>query len=297
MSRFHLILAMIELSQSPIVTIASSDKRLDQPMPPPTPAVTLPAAADPAANPASTTIGLDPVDAANLAALATFATSITDRLSRDVHGNFFIKGSKTGKDTRHGELGELFSLVTRLEEFKTIVTKYIALLTPKEKEMAETEKVVSLNKNMKGVVEAMMEAKFGDKLRDLKVENQRLKEDVDKLKDAKTGGPGLVKVKENIRLLQADFGVLEKWRGKKEDIINELYQWAIDKDKADAKTSSSVRALEGWQSTMKTWKASIDSWMPTVDNWTSQMSSYITMAYVLLEDGSQANVEIDYTWV
>ncbi|KAK5739316.1 hypothetical protein LTR17_005422 [Elasticomyces elasticus] len=280
-------------------------------MPPPTLAVTSPAAADPAANPPSTTIGLDPVDAANLAALAIFATSITDRLSRDVHGNFFIKGSKTGKDTRHGELGELFSLVTRLEEFKTIITKYIALLTPKEKEMAETEKVVSLNKSMKGVVEAMMEAKFGDKMRDLKVENDRLKEDVKKLQDAKTGGPGLVKVKDNIHGLQSSVKILEQWKTKEDKVHMEEVQGRAESLKvlskggvadlradvnvlqSDVMTLKQGKSLTTYDLTrvqnrlaaMEGWKGEVELWQKSERAWSTRQTGLINILAHLLCDG------------
>lgn len=52
---------------------------------------------------------------------------VTNRLSSDVCGNIFIEGGSLGNDKRHGQLGEVFSLMSRPEGFKATMDDYIAL--------------------------------------------------------------------------------------------------------------------------------------------------------------------------
>lgn len=63
--------------------------------------------------------------------------SLTGRPFRETHGNFFVEGAKTGKDTRYGQLGDLFSLLSRLENLKETLNQYIALHAAKETAPAE----------------------------------------------------------------------------------------------------------------------------------------------------------------
>ncbi|KAK3111643.1 hypothetical protein LTR53_012904 [Teratosphaeriaceae sp. CCFEE 6253] len=125
-----------------------------------------------------TNTGLERIDATKLNSLLE---SLTSRLSRDVNGNFFVEGSKTGKDTRYGQLGDLFSLMSRLEGFKTIMDKYITLHTPKE--VVKPEKPVSINQNIKAVVAELVEQQVATRLRDLSVR-------CDRLEDAQAKQPG-----------------------------------------------------------------------------------------------------------
>ncbi|KAK5715080.1 hypothetical protein LTR15_010496 [Elasticomyces elasticus] len=130
------------------------------------------ATADPICTPCGTNTGLERIDATKL---NTLLTSLTERLSRDAHGNFFVQGARTGKDTRHGQLGELFSLVTRLEGFKTTMDKYIELHSPKD--VPEAEKSTSLNKSTRATMESVIDSRVEARFRDLQLRCERLEAD------------------------------------------------------------------------------------------------------------------------
>ncbi|KAK5697912.1 hypothetical protein LTR97_006871 [Elasticomyces elasticus] len=156
---------------------------------PSTPAVPV----DAICNSCGTNTGLDRIDATKLNDLFN---TLTNRLSRDVQGNFFVEGAKTGKDTRHGQLGDLYSLRAQLDGFKTTMDKYIALHAPKEKEMDEKPASINMNKNQKAAIAEMVESQVKERFRDLSIRCERLEEDVSKVKDRKGGakaGAGVMK--------------------------------------------------------------------------------------------------------
>ncbi|KAK4570165.1 hypothetical protein LTR86_002245 [Recurvomyces mirabilis] len=132
----------------------------------------LPGAANPICEHCGTNTGLERIDGTKVNDLVD---SLRERLSRDVHGNFFLEGAKTGKDTRHGQLGDLFSLLANLEGFKTAMDKYIALHAPKE--VVKPEKPVTINQNLTPVVEAMIERLTSNRFRDLSIRCERLEEE------------------------------------------------------------------------------------------------------------------------
>ncbi|KAK3679501.1 hypothetical protein LTR78_001062 [Recurvomyces mirabilis] len=134
-------------------------------------------AANPTCENCGTNIGLQRIDGTKVNDLVD---CLRDRLSRDVHGNFFLEGAKTGKDTRHGQLGDLFSLLANLEGFKATMDKHIALHSPKE--VVKPEKPITMNQNMTAVVKSMVEQMMDGQLRDLSIRCERLEGE---LKDVK----------------------------------------------------------------------------------------------------------------
>lgn len=68
----------------------------------------------------TTALQTDGVDYARLNELLLF---ITKRLTTDVHGNFFIKGSHSAKDGRHTQLREVFELKNLLEAVKALMER------------------------------------------------------------------------------------------------------------------------------------------------------------------------------
>ncbi|KAK4956821.1 hypothetical protein LTR10_006349 [Elasticomyces elasticus] len=159
---------------------------------PPTPSTSA-APADPICNSCGTNTGLDRIDATKLNDLFN---TLTNRLSRDVQGNFFVEGAKTGKDTRHGQLGDLYSLRAQLDGFKTTMDKYITLHAPKEKEAEEKPASINVNKSQKAAIAEMVETQVKERFRDLSIRCERLEEDVSKVKERKGGakaGAGVMK--------------------------------------------------------------------------------------------------------
>ncbi|KAK5706952.1 hypothetical protein LTR17_021149 [Elasticomyces elasticus] len=215
---------------------------------PPTATSTKPlAAVESSEDPGATNISLDSTDAAALHILSSLATSISDRLSRDVHGNFYIQGAKTGKDNRHGQLVEVFALIKGLEEFRRTMDKYL------------------------NGVEGVVEAKYGKQIRDLKtmvdrLECERMGRDGDdeppesaasgRSKGARSAGAskgrsGKAMSVEEIRKMQA----------KHAEAISALELWKESKERDDVLTHRDVRNLQVWRDYMKgDWKVSIDTW-------------------------------------
>ncbi|EMC92984.1 hypothetical protein BAUCODRAFT_269198 [Baudoinia panamericana UAMH 10762] len=116
-----------------------------------------------------TNTGLERIDASKLNDLLE---SVRGRLSRDIHGNFFIKGGKTGHDTRPGQLSELFSLVHRLEAFKTTMDRYSALHAPKE--VVKVERPMALTEKQTAMIDELIQKRTGDGFRDLRIRCDRL---------------------------------------------------------------------------------------------------------------------------
>jgi len=117
-------------------------------------------------------------DATKLNGLLDYVQS---RLSSDVHGNLIIKGTRLSNDRRHGDLGELFTLMNKLESSKASMDTYITLHTPKE--VVKVEKPAKLTENMTGVIRNVVDDHVGDRLRTLSIRCERLEE---QLKTANT---------------------------------------------------------------------------------------------------------------
>ncbi|KAK5706950.1 hypothetical protein LTR17_021147 [Elasticomyces elasticus] len=130
-------------------------------MPPPTPPETTTTASSTASDPTCITCGnntgIERIDGTKLNRLAE---TLIKHLSSDVHGNWTVKGNRTtvGKDPRLGQLVEVTSLRTELGEFRAVFERYIALHAPKE--LVETDKPLTMNKNMRALVDKMVEEKL-----------------------------------------------------------------------------------------------------------------------------------------
>ncbi|KAK4902823.1 hypothetical protein LTR27_000762 [Elasticomyces elasticus] len=116
--------------------------------------------------------GLERIDGTKLNNLID---TVTNCLISAPLGNLLIKGSKT--DAHLGKLVEVTSLNNELREFKAVFEKYIALHASKE--LDESDKPVAMNKNMRAVVDKLVEEKL-DK------ETSALKNRVRVLEEAET---------------------------------------------------------------------------------------------------------------
>ncbi|KAK3632545.1 hypothetical protein LTR56_016288 [Elasticomyces elasticus] len=213
---------------------------------PPTASSTKPSAAVESSEDA-TNISLDSTDAAALHVLSSLATSISDRLSRDVHGNFYIQGAKTGKDNRHGQLVEIFALIKGLEEFGRTMDKYL------------------------NGVEGVVEAKYGKQIRDLKamvdrLECERMGRDGND-EPTESAANGRMKGAKSAGVLKGRSGKamsldeIKKMQAKHAEAISALELWKESKERDDVLTHRDVRNLQVWRDYMKgDWKVSIDTW-------------------------------------
>ncbi|KAI7474791.1 hypothetical protein KC351_g10452 [Hortaea werneckii] len=124
--------------------------------------------------------GLERLDASKLNLLLDH---VRTRLSSDFYGNLFIEGGNLAKDKRHGDLGELFNLMAKLDSFKASMDKYIELHTPKE--APKPEKPGKLNENMSAMVRNIVETQVEARFRDVNIRYERLKE---QLKNSQPAG-------------------------------------------------------------------------------------------------------------
>ncbi|GAB1728084.1 hypothetical protein NU195Hw_g5822t1 [Hortaea werneckii] len=115
--------------------------------------------------------GLERLDASKLNQLLDH---VRTRLSSDFYGNLFIEGGNLAKDKRHGDLGELFNLMAKLDSFKASMDKYIELHIPKE--TPKPEKPGKLNENMSATVRNIVELQVEARFRDLTIRCERLEE-------------------------------------------------------------------------------------------------------------------------
>ena len=253
----------------------------------PTPSSSVPPseASNPICEQCGTNTGLERIDATKL---NTLLGSLTDGLSRDAHGNFFVEGAKTGKDTRHGQLGDLFSLMSRLEGFKTTMDRYIALHAPKE--VVKTEKPVSINQNMKAIVAELVEQQVANRLRDLSIGNERLGDrvaELEKLEWKAKGG----KTKDALANVSSNLDKVAKAQGTRDrhhervstDLFSDVSNAAIEalesrcaeNEKQDNVLLKAVKDLYLWKRTIDHWKIDINAWKTTMETWKAGVEKWI----------------------
>ncbi|KAK3073623.1 hypothetical protein LTR53_004633 [Teratosphaeriaceae sp. CCFEE 6253] len=226
-----------------------------------------------------TNTGLERINATKLNSLLQ---SLTGRLSRDISGNFFVEGSKTGKDTRHGQLGDLFSLMSRLEGFKTTMDWYITLHAPKE--VVKSEKQVSINQNIKAVVAELVEQQVANRLRDLSIRcdrveevqtrqkfaEDRCKELISRLKKAAANSGNVRKAedaayddtatKEALATLDAKIRGIARAQAKHEANTDALEVWQERQETRIFKLKRGVSELQLWQQHAQDWELSVKEW-------------------------------------
>ncbi|KAK5706949.1 hypothetical protein LTR17_021146 [Elasticomyces elasticus] len=263
------------------------------------PAPSAPAApADAICNSCGTNTGLDRIDATKLNDLFN---TLTNRLSRDVQGNFFVEGAKTGKDTRHGkalqghrfykhvptmlhfkgQLGDLYSLRAQLDGFKTTMDKYIALHAPKEKEAEEKPASMNMNKNQKAVIAEMVESQVKERFRDLSIRCERLEEDVSKVKDRKGGakaGAGVMKTQHDDCPANAAIARVNK---RLDEVL---------RDQATQKLAAKTSNIGGRVTELKNAVAEIELWKKRKD---TQQSSIVSQLSDIEERETVAKERLD----
>ncbi|KAK5680322.1 hypothetical protein LTS10_007249 [Elasticomyces elasticus] len=245
-------------------------------MPPAPSAPAVPA--DAICNSCGTNTGLDRIDATKLNDLFN---TLTNRLSRDVQGNFFVEGAKTGKDTRHGQLGDLYSLRAQLDGFKTTMDKYIALHAPKEKEAEEKPASMNMNKNQKAVIAEMVESQMKERFRDLSIRCERLEEDVSKVKDRKGGakaGAGVMKTQHDDCPANAAIARVNK---RLDEVL---------RDQATQKLAAKTLNIGGRVTELKNAVAEIELWKKRKD---TQQSSIVSQLSDIEERETVAKERLD----
>ncbi|KAI7513836.1 hypothetical protein KC347_g1201 [Hortaea werneckii] len=141
--------------------------------------------------------GLERLDASKLNQLLDH---VRTRLSSDFYGNLFIEGGNLAKDKRHGDLGELFNLMAKLDSFKSSMDKYIELHTPKE--APKPEKPGKLNENMSAMVRNIVESQVEARFRDLMIRCERLEEQVKNSQSAGNEKVGKAKQANSVKIAE-----------------------------------------------------------------------------------------------
>lgn len=107
--------------------------------------------------------------------------NVDNRLSGGLHGAFFETGSRLETNTRHGQLEALFELKTQLSEVQAGLAKQ-AQRTEAENDR-QSRGPGKPSAHMISTIKTIVEQQMSDKLRDLSIENERLKETVKKSND------------------------------------------------------------------------------------------------------------------
>ncbi|KAI6898086.1 hypothetical protein KC318_g10642 [Hortaea werneckii] len=143
--------------------------------------------------------GLERLDASKLNHLLDH---VRTRLSSDLYGNLFIEGGNLAKDKRHGDLGELFNLMAKLDSVKASMDKYIELHTPKE--APKPEKLGKLNENMSTMVRNIVEAQVEARFRDMNVRYERLEEQLKNIQPAENAKNGNAKQANSVKIVELE---------------------------------------------------------------------------------------------
>ncbi|KAI7153631.1 hypothetical protein KC316_g14696 [Hortaea werneckii] len=172
--------------------------------------------------------GLERLDASKLNQLLDH---VRTRLSSDLYGNLFIEGGSLARDKRHGDLGELFNLMAKLDSFKASMDKYIELHTPKE--APKPEKPGKLNESMSAMVRNIVEAQVEARFRDMNIRYERLEEQVKNSQPAGNAKNGNAKQANSVKIVE-----LEK---KVDDNIKAMTTKIDDHKEATAYNFNAVR--------------------------------------------------------
>ena len=109
--------------------------------------------------------------------------NVDNRLSGGLHGAFYETGSRLESNTRHGQLEALFDLKSQLSDVQASLAKQA-----QRSEAAENEKQAKgagkPSSNMIGTIKNVVEQQMSDKLRDLTIRLDRLKESAKKDREA-----------------------------------------------------------------------------------------------------------------
>ncbi|GAB1739218.1 hypothetical protein NU219Hw_g3967t1 [Hortaea werneckii] len=143
--------------------------------------------------------GLERLDASKLNHLLDH---VRTRLSSDLYGNLFIEGGNLAKDKRHGNLGELFNLMAKLDSVKASMDKYIELHTPKE--APKPEKPGKLNENMSAMVRNIVEAQVEARFRDVNIRCDRLEEQSKNSQPAVNAKNGNAKQANSVKIVELE---------------------------------------------------------------------------------------------
>ncbi|KAI6897655.1 hypothetical protein KC318_g9958 [Hortaea werneckii] len=143
--------------------------------------------------------GLERLDASKLNQLLDH---VRTRLSSDLYGNLFIEGGNLAKDKRHGDLGELFNLMAKLDSVKASMDKYIELHTPKE--APKPERPGKLNESMSAMVRNIVEAQVEARFRDVNIRCDRLEEQSKNNQPAGNAKNGSAKQANSVRIVELE---------------------------------------------------------------------------------------------
>jgi myosin heavy subunit len=109
--------------------------------------------------------------------------NVDNRLSGGLHGAFYESGSRLDSNTRHGQLEALFELKSQLSDVQASLTKQA-----QRSEAADNEKQAKgpgkPSGNMVSTIKNVVQQEMSDKLRDLTIRLDRVKESVKKDREA-----------------------------------------------------------------------------------------------------------------
>ncbi|KAK4956824.1 hypothetical protein LTR10_006352 [Elasticomyces elasticus] len=164
--------------------------------------------------------------------------------------------------------------------------KYIELHKPREKEVTEVEKggpgTLNLNKNTKAAIAQMVEDQVANRLRDLGIRCGRVEEDVAKVKDVKTGGPLLGKMRDNVRSLLLDVTNLKEFKAgvtkqlsdyDKTAIVAKTWRDGVDEWKK--RTVKEYASMLSDVSDLKAWRKIVDPWKVSIMEWSGKIAGIV----------------------
>ncbi|KAI6799976.1 hypothetical protein KC332_g11782 [Hortaea werneckii] len=166
--------------------------------------------------------GLERLDASKLNQLLDH---VRTRLSSDFYGNLFIEGGNLAKDKRHGDLGELFNLMAKLDSFKASMDKYIELHT--HKEAPKPEKPGKLNENMSAMVRNVVESQVEARFRDLTIRCERLEEQLKNSQSVGNEKVGKAKQANSVKIAEVELKVDDNRKAAAKE-INEIKKAMAD---------------------------------------------------------------------
>lgn len=121
--------------------------------------------------------------ALNISKVNDLLTNVDNRLSGGLHGAFYESGSRLESNTRHGQLEALFELKTQLSEVQAGLSKQ-AQRAEAENDKHTKAATAKPSGNMISTIKTVVEQQMSDKLRDLTIRLDRVKESVKKDREA-----------------------------------------------------------------------------------------------------------------
>ena len=194
----------------------------------------------------STIEGNKPIEAIDATKLNALLDFVRERLTSDVFGNFNLQGDRLARDGRHQQRREICELNRLLEDTKTIMERKDSVAPGGEDH--EARRTSKPNVTQVAVVRDIVKDELEKELRDLRIENERLRDDLGKAEErTKKAEKDHAALRENVRKISS--GQLKGVRSTvKEEVgrsVKETFEQAKIKERlADSEKSIKQAATE-----------------------------------------------------